>query len=210
MSLTESLIIFRKRAGMTQAQIAKKLGITTAYYGRLEKKGEELSIKQINKIAEVLNVEFNDLLNLGPSQEEISLKFKYDFVKLKNQCLSQNNEIREYESSFNDIKYLFFSPWMETNKEEIFNSLSIGGAMVEIGYIKVLPDALVSLGNVEDHPFNIEEFTSLFIKKMDKKNYLWEISEKRIVYFFTKFFKNHTFILEKGENNQVDFKYYRL
>ena len=63
MGVSETLIGLRKSAGITQAQIAKELGITPAYYGRLEKKAEEqLSWDQLRKLAKFLNVSFERLL----------------------------------------------------------------------------------------------------------------------------------------------------
>lgn len=51
----------RARQGLTQAQTAKKLGVSTQTYNAWENDIEKLSISKIKAIAEVFGVDFNDI-----------------------------------------------------------------------------------------------------------------------------------------------------
>ena len=52
----------REAKGITQLQMAERLHITQSTYSRIEQKEENLTIGQLKKIAEVLQVAVIDLL----------------------------------------------------------------------------------------------------------------------------------------------------
>lgn len=53
----------RKALNLTQAQTAEKLGVSLLHYGRLERGDRKISLDQLARIADVLQVSFNDLIH---------------------------------------------------------------------------------------------------------------------------------------------------
>ncbi len=56
------IAIFREYRGMTQAQLAKKTGVSANYISMLEKKRKEASLTLIKKIAAALKVDVEQLI----------------------------------------------------------------------------------------------------------------------------------------------------
>lgn len=56
-----NLKIARIKAGMTQGELAKKVGVTTRYISCIETKGNKPSPKVMEKIADALDVTVQDL-----------------------------------------------------------------------------------------------------------------------------------------------------
>lgn len=54
---------FRERAGMTQAELSRKVGVSENYIGYIENGRKEPSLKMAVIMAEELNTTVNDLLN---------------------------------------------------------------------------------------------------------------------------------------------------
>lgn len=69
---------FRKIRGLTQKQLAEKLGVTTITIQNYENNRREPNIETLNKIADVLNVTINDLIGddfiIGASEKGITIK----------------------------------------------------------------------------------------------------------------------------------------
>jgi len=63
----------RKLRGMTQAQLAEKIGMETTNLCKLENGGQLPKEENIEKIALILNIEYRDLFNFGhlKSKEEL-------------------------------------------------------------------------------------------------------------------------------------------
>lgn len=53
---------FRKSAGMTQAQLAEKINISTAYVSRIERGEKSASLKVLNALTEVFQVSYDALV----------------------------------------------------------------------------------------------------------------------------------------------------
>jgi transcriptional regulator with XRE-family HTH domain len=70
-NISERIAFERKQKGLTKREIAEKLGVTPAYYGRLEKRNNLLSIQQIEEIAKAIGIppEYILVENLALSQQ---------------------------------------------------------------------------------------------------------------------------------------------
>ena len=58
----------RERLGLTQAQVAKKVGLVPGVYGRIERGDMMPSVPSLRRICLVLGISSDALLNLKPSQ----------------------------------------------------------------------------------------------------------------------------------------------
>jgi transcriptional regulator with XRE-family HTH domain len=62
-----SLRKIREIKGMKQEAVAKKLGITTNGYGKIERGESNLNLERLNQIAEVFGISTQDILNFDES-----------------------------------------------------------------------------------------------------------------------------------------------
>lgn len=60
---TESVVKARKAAGLTQAQLAKKLGMPQSQISRIERNPDRTTVRTLKKIAKALRVDVSALIN---------------------------------------------------------------------------------------------------------------------------------------------------
>ncbi len=65
MQLNEKIKFFRHSKGLTQEQMAEKLGITPVAYSNIERGETNVSMKRLEEIATVMETNILDLLSLG-------------------------------------------------------------------------------------------------------------------------------------------------
>jgi transcriptional regulator with XRE-family HTH domain len=58
----------RERLGLTQAQVARKVGLVTGVYGRIERGDMMPSVPSLRRICLVLGISSDALLGVSPSQ----------------------------------------------------------------------------------------------------------------------------------------------
>lgn len=76
MKVTDNIKAIRKSKGITQIEIAEKLGIGQSNYTYLENRGEKLTIEQIEAIAGALGVSVMELLTGEPQTGQDSERVK--------------------------------------------------------------------------------------------------------------------------------------
>ncbi len=74
MNMTEKIKTQRKKKGFTLKALAERVGCTDAYISQIETGKAKPSIKVLQKIAKVLEVEIRDLLNNDKQEEKFFLK----------------------------------------------------------------------------------------------------------------------------------------
>lgn len=78
--ISKNIRKYRIAAGMTQIQLAKKLGITSASISNWEKGQNSIDVEMLFKLCEVLNVSIDAMGNVNRdelSQEDITLLNRY-------------------------------------------------------------------------------------------------------------------------------------
>ena len=60
-NLSEKMREMRKRKGLTQKELAEKIGVSESYICQIEN-GKMISIKKLDKLAKILECEAKDLL----------------------------------------------------------------------------------------------------------------------------------------------------
>ena len=63
MALSENLKRYRERNGLTQAELAKKIGVTQCYLSQVERGAKILTLPTAKAIASELNVTIDELAN---------------------------------------------------------------------------------------------------------------------------------------------------
>lgn len=62
--VTQNIIKFRRKAGLTQKQAAESLEVSYSWYRQMENNQTKASIIQIFKLADIFGVSFADILNV--------------------------------------------------------------------------------------------------------------------------------------------------
>jgi transcriptional regulator with XRE-family HTH domain len=64
MSVNEKIRTIRETKGLTQEQVAEKLGISTSVYGDIERGENDPKLSKLQKIAEAFEIELSELVDL--------------------------------------------------------------------------------------------------------------------------------------------------
>lgn len=64
MSVNEKIRSIRETKGLTQEQVAEKLGISTSVYGDIERGENDPKLSKLQKIAEAFEIELSELVDL--------------------------------------------------------------------------------------------------------------------------------------------------
>ena len=108
MDISENIKKVREAKRISQSELARKLSIEPTNYPRIEKRGNGLTIKQIQEIADALGVSVGELLG-GEAKVETSSEVveKLERLEKENKLLnelldSKRNEIESMKNDFQD------------------------------------------------------------------------------------------------------------
>ncbi len=87
----ENLKIARERYGISQKELAEKIGVAKSTYSLYESGSREPNVQTIKKIADILNVSADELL--GINDEPVTLAAHFDGSEYTEEEL---NKIREF------------------------------------------------------------------------------------------------------------------
>jgi len=79
---------YRKIRGISQQEIASKLGMTQVNYSRFETGKTSLTVERLVKIARILNIDLIKLLF-----PDFNMAKQFEDLKNQNQLLRENNEL---------------------------------------------------------------------------------------------------------------------
>ena len=108
----QSIKEIRESKRLSQVEVARRLGIDTQNYHRLEKRGKKLSIEQLESISEALEVSvfytISTLLGMDEKILEKDIRL-LDKKKEKQDILftEQLNKIDSYANTINDLTETF-------------------------------------------------------------------------------------------------------
>lgn len=111
MNIGENIKYIRKSKGLTQRELAEKIGVTDSAITRYEKGDREPNIETLNKIATALEVTINDLIKneeKASNKNSIGIRF-LDMNKLgneKEQIIKVVEEMYEFINAKNDENQL--------------------------------------------------------------------------------------------------------
>lgn len=109
MNLYERIKEIRTRKRLKQSDIAKALELDPAYYSRLEKRGDKMTIEQVKAIAMALDVSLSELLGLDvpvENEEKVKeLEGRIYFLEEKNKYLSAIDEFTVKGVAYDIIRF---------------------------------------------------------------------------------------------------------
>lgn len=82
MTVNERIRYFRKRAGLTQADVAERMGLKLNTYSKMEREGR-ITVDRLLKLAQILDVDY-DLLVSGKEKET-----KIEYIPVPINTISQ-------------------------------------------------------------------------------------------------------------------------
>ena len=98
MSVNEKIRLIRETKGLTQEQVAEKLGISPTAYGDFERGDNDPRLSKLQKIAEILEMPLSDLIDLSDKGNlTINFSNQENRKSPKNKiCISSSNaELKE-------------------------------------------------------------------------------------------------------------------
>lgn len=76
MTFGERLVMLRKKAGLTQDQVAKKAGITREVYNSYEKGIRTPRLEYLKRLADALETDYNGLIGDWPSVLDVKAQIQ--------------------------------------------------------------------------------------------------------------------------------------
>ena len=94
MSVNEKIRLIRETKGLTQEQVAEKLGISPTAYGDFERGGNDPKLSKLKKIAEILEMPLSDLVDLS-DKGTLNINFNKQGKHYNVYLGSSNAELKE-------------------------------------------------------------------------------------------------------------------
>lgn len=130
MKYPNSIAMIRRMRGLTQAYVAGEIGVSRAKYIDIEKGLKELTVSQVEKLKQVLDVEFEDLIGIDTG--------RLDFRKFIRGQQVSNNEVSRTDNQAKEVvppklfeKQPVRSAWDEEKEEWYFSVVDAIGVLTE-------------------------------------------------------------------------------
>lgn len=94
MTTQTNLRQLRAQKHLTQEQMAEKIGMSKNGYGKIERGETQLKIEKLEQIANIFNVEMNDLLK---EKSDVNLLLGDNYSNFQNNYYNQNQEIEKLQ-----------------------------------------------------------------------------------------------------------------
>jgi transcriptional regulator with XRE-family HTH domain len=164
MDLSKGILHYRTLRRLKQADVADKIGIERSNYARLEKRGNKLTLEQIESIAQALEVSVFNLLLQSTEDRAIEQLSNSQKDSLISENASLQKEISILESRVAD-KQQIIDLLKEFKRPEDNIDLSIHQGYIDLLYTSAELQ-LPNLKGKERRDFLIESFINMGIKSL--------------------------------------------
>lgn len=96
MSIADNIRTLREKQGLLQKDVAAYLGIDKTIYSKVEKGNREVTVKEVQKLAELFNLTTDAIINYeGDLPQEVSSADKSDLEKINliNQLDDEDKDV---------------------------------------------------------------------------------------------------------------------
>lgn len=192
MDIKNNIKSLREKHSISQQEMANRMNLDQSSYSRLEKRGNKLSIEQIESIANALQVELKDIIVFKSSSSEITESSYFELIS-KNEVLTQ--ELRATKSTLADKdqlleyanqKFVTYQSFTLSLFEELMMSIMF---RLKTGSLKVINEDT----NTLEKEIRISNLSSLEEVKLEYQNtyllnpgteiYLYLSDEEEIIVF---------------------------
>jgi transcriptional regulator with XRE-family HTH domain len=94
MSINEKIRLIRETKGLTQEQVAEKLGVSPTAYGDIERGDNDPKLSKLQKICEILEIPLADLIDLS-DKGTLNINFNKQGKHYNVYLGSSNTELKE-------------------------------------------------------------------------------------------------------------------
>ncbi len=129
MSVHEKIRLVRQAKGLTQEDVAEKLGLSPNAYGDIERGDSDPKLSKLQKIADILEMDLSDLFDLSDKavlninftkqgkHYNVYMSSNSEHEKLKSICEFKDKEIEMYQQRITDLTKII--DVLEKNKPNI-------------------------------------------------------------------------------------------
>jgi transcriptional regulator with XRE-family HTH domain len=128
MSVHEKIKLVRQAKGLTQEDVAEKLGLSPNAYGDIERGDSDPKLSKLQKIADILEMDLSDLFDLSDKavlninfnkqgRHNVYMSSNSEHEKLKSICELRDKEIEMYQQRITDLTKII--DVLEKNKTNI-------------------------------------------------------------------------------------------
>ena len=157
MELAEKLKLMRKKAGLTQKEVADKLGITYQSYGQYERGLRNPKYESIQKIASALNCDISEVLTPDEEREMI-------IDELVENLLSKekNTQTKEETKQLTDEEYAVYLMNLLIEHAALLSIFASGGYSIRfetLDQVTIMHDSHTKSMTTNDF---LEQFKKLY------------------------------------------------
>ncbi len=126
MSVNEKIRLIRETKGLTQEQVAEKLGVSPSVYGDIERGDNDPKLSKLEKIAEILEMPLSDLIdssdkgtlniNFNKQGKHYNVYLGSSNAELEKQLLI--NELKDKELALQQREIAYLKELLEIHKRE--------------------------------------------------------------------------------------------
>lgn len=183
MDVSNNIRSIREKKGLTQVDVANRMSTERSNYARLENRGINLTLKQVQEIADALEVSIYEIIgmpeseNLGSEYEEIVQRLQDKLNMTEEALKDKRRNIKLYKS------------FIEWTKEKFYNQFTLIALMsakkLEIREVSPIADEEVNI--------NFYDFTEQELKEIGEYMFSYENDS----YLLVDFIASCGFINEK-------------
>ena len=131
MDYPNNIAMIRRMRGLTQVYVASEIGISRPKYIDIEKGLKELTVSQMEKLKQVLDVEFEDLIGIDTGRLDYRKFIEQERQKMNNTATKADTTTKEMipPKLFEDQPIR--SAWDEKEEEWYFSIVDVVGALTE-------------------------------------------------------------------------------
>ncbi len=115
--IREKIQIYRKRIGLTQVDVAKKLNISRSTYAYYESKAPKIPAKILNQLAVIFKIEPEDFLPTEIPSSTLKFESSHSEYLSSNKSVDENMVLMIYRKLSDDDKSKYLNQLIDRYKE---------------------------------------------------------------------------------------------
>jgi len=223
MDIRNNIKSLREQKGVSQYEMADRMNLDQSSYSRLEKRGNKLSIEQIQSIADALEVDLNSALGYEEPKPDVSTA-QLSELQIKNENLL--SEIRSLKSGISDKEQLLQYGAQKTMTYESFIINLYESILLDFMFNNKIGSLMIKNGETENIEKEIKvsgfatnidlqrEYRSLYLTLAYNSMILLSLSDEEEIVVFNGEMLQQTFegrlLFEILENELCKAKYPKM
>lgn len=166
MELAEKLKLMRKKAGLTQKEVADKLGITYQSYGQYERGLRNPKYTSIEKIASALNCDISEILTPAEAEKMFIGELVENLLSGKKDSHPKQNEAEAKTEGLTDEEYAVYLMNLLIEHAALLSIFASGGYSIRFETL----DQVIIMHDSHTKSMTTNDFLEQFKKLYDTLN----------------------------------------